>query len=215
MDPKETFLKRVNSSIEGSLDMIKRFRERKTVFQDTFTMWKAQSLAMLDELLGPGHVYTAAFRGHTQYYLEPDAGALVDGLGVLRAVKADLEAGYLLKLRAVVSAEIFVDLLEQACHLLEQGYKDPAASLCGAVLENGLREAALNSHVSLKKKEDLGSLNQKCAQAGIYNTLVQKKIQVWNHVRNNADHGRFNEYSPDDVGQMLSGVKELLSAVLK
>ena len=97
-----------------------------------------------------------------------------------------------------------------ADHLLECGYKDPAASLCGAVLEDGLRQIASNAGVNLKSKENLSSLNHRCADAGIYNRLTQKKIQVWGDVRNNADHGKFNEYTEQDVQEMLKGVRQFL-----
>lgn len=40
----------------------------------------------------------------------------------------------------IIAAEIFSDFLEMAEHLLEQGYKDPAAVMIGSVVEENLRK---------------------------------------------------------------------------
>ena len=100
-------------------------------------------------------------------------------------------------------------------HLLESDYKDPAASLCGAVLEDGLRKIAMKKGIKIKSNNDLNSLNDKCANGGVYNRLIQKKIKVWIEIRNKADHGQFNEYSEKDVQEMLKGVRDFLAAYLK
>lgn len=117
-------------------------------------------------------------------------------------------------MQALVSAEIFTDFVEMTEHLLEQGYKDPAASLVGAVLEDGLRKISAKNAVTVKAKEDISSLNKKLADAQVYNRLRQKKLQVWNDVRNNADHGKFSEYSKDDVKEMIKGVSDFLAQYL-
>ena len=100
-------------------------------------------------------------------------------------------------------------------YLLENGYKNPAASLCGAVLEDGLRKIAIKEGIKVKSSDDLNSLNDKCANGEVYNRLMQKKIKVWIDIRNKADHGQFNEYSEKDVNEMLKGVMDFLSVYLK
>jgi hypothetical protein len=55
------------------------------------------------------------------------------GLAILEAAKEELGYGPLSKIESLVSAEIFTDFLDMAQHLLEAGYKDPSASLIGAV----------------------------------------------------------------------------------
>ena len=92
--------------------------------------------------------------------------------------------------------------------------KDPAASLTGAVLEDGLRKIAVANSVDVKSTDDLSALNHKLAQAKIYNRLTQRKIEVWNAVRNNADHGNFNEYKAADVKDMLGGTTLFLEEYL-
>jgi hypothetical protein len=183
-----------------------------TLDDASFSEWQTQSLAFLMNLLGEHHVYVESFREKVAGgYL----GSVEAGKGILMAVREDVALGYLARVKALVAAELFSDFVEMGEHLLDAGYKDPAASLAGAVLENGLQQIATEQGIKLKAREDLSSLNSKCAQAGVYNRLTQKKIQVWTGVRNHADHGEFDEYSASDVGEMLAGVTDFLSTHLQ
>ena len=176
-----------------------------------FSEWMAQSLSFLTNLLGSEHVYVESFRKNVTNARRPSPDNVLAGQGILRAVKEDLEGGYLTEVRTLVSAEVFTDFLEMARHLHENGYKDPAASLAGAVLEDGLRRIAVAKGLTVRDREDLGSLNQKIANVNAYNRLVQKKIKVWTDVRNSADHGKFDEYSSEDVLDMIRGVETFLA----
>ncbi len=174
---------------------------------DPFYQWKAGSLSFLKNVFGEDSTHFQGFHEFCKYASYPSA---LQGQSILKAAKEDLEGGYLNKLETLVSADIFTDLLEMAEYLVEQGYKDPAASLIGAVLENGLKQIARNHDLKVKNREDIGALNSKLAGAQIYNRLMQKQIQVWNDIRNNADHGNFSEYSLDRVKEMLNGVRDFL-----
>jgi len=133
------------------------------------------------------------------------------GIGILKALKEDLELGYLTRVRDLVNAEIFTDFIEMAQHLLDNNYKDSAASLVGAVLENGLRQIVQKQSVNIKSSDDIGSLNTKLADKEVYNRLVQKQIQAWKAIRDSADHGKFSEYKPEDVKSMIEGVQRFLT----
>jgi hypothetical protein len=176
-----------------------------------FSEWQTQSLSLLTNLLGTDHVYCNNFVNTVK---RGQRWSVETGKGILRAVREDLSLGYFTKVRTLVTAEVFSDFLDMAQHLLDCGYKDPSASLIGAVLESGLRQIAQNKQVKLKSKENLASLNMKCADSNVYNRLVQKKIQVWIDIRDHADHGNFAEYSESDVSQMMSGVRDFLSSHL-
>jgi len=183
-----------------------------TLESQAFTEWQTQSLTYLINLLGPDHTYVDHFRKQvTQGF----TGNVKSGKGILQALQEDIEAGYLKRIETLVSADIFDDFLEMAQYLLSQGYKDPTASLIGAVLENGLRRICSAHSITLSVKEDISSLNKKLADAEVYNRLTQRKVQVWNDIRNNADHGKFNEYEMDDVNEMLKGVRNFLEQYLQ
>lgn len=55
--------------------------------------------------------------------------------GILSALRTDYAAGRSHSIQELIHADVFGDFLEMADHLLEEGYKDPAAVLAGGVLE--------------------------------------------------------------------------------
>jgi hypothetical protein len=139
------------------------------------------------------------------------------GLAILRAVKEDLEFGALGRLEELVSTAIYSDFLGMAETLLAQQQTelvDIAAFLAGAVLENGLRRIATNRTIKQKESDDISALNQKLADGGVYNNLWRKKIDTWNAIRGNADHGRFGRNAPADVQNMIAGVRDFLADFL-
>lgn len=182
-----------------------------TLASGIFAEWRTQVENFLTNLLGSDHVYVRNFQEKVQ---DGYPGHVQIGQGILRAVREDVLGGYLVNVKTLISAEVFTDFLQMAEHLLECGYKDPAASLCGAVLEDGLRRIAAKASVKVRSREDLTSLNHKCADAGVYSRLVQRKIQVWTDVRNSADHGEFHNYAEQDVQDMLKGVAQFLADFL-
>jgi uncharacterized protein YfeS len=133
----------------------------------------------------------------------------------LRAVREDVKDGYLIEVRTLISAEVFTDFLEMAEHLHENGYIHAAASLTGAVLENGMRNIASANNIVVRSADDLGALNQKLVQANIYNRLKQQQLQPLIRIRNHADHGEFEEYSADDVTRMIRDVGSFLADYLR
>jgi hypothetical protein len=126
-------------------------------------------------------------------------GAIVD------ALRDDIEHGYLRRHSELIAGEIFTDFLDMAKSLVDNGYHVPAASLTGAVLEDGLRRLARSNGLPVRPRDDISSLNNRLAQRGIYSNLVRQKIQVWSTIRNHADHGEFSDVLAPDVLDMLAG----------
>jgi hypothetical protein len=137
------------------------------------------------------------------------------GLELLRRLNSDVQNGYLRKINNIISAEVFGDFLEMAQHLLDEGYKDPAASLTGAVLEDGLRRIARNNDITVTERDDLTSLRDKCMGKKVFNNLVRQQITSWTTLRNAADHGKFTEYNAQQVGSMIPDVRSFLADNLK
>lgn len=183
-----------------------------TLNEGAFSEWQTQCLAFLVNLFGEGHVYVEGFRAKVD---KGFPSVVRSGNGILIAVREDVAGGYLSRLKALVAVDVFSDFVEMGEHLLDSGYKDPAASLAGAVLENGLRQIATEQGLKVRPRDDLSALNSKLAQAGVYNRLTQKKLQVWTDVRNHADHGEFDGYTESDVRDMLAGVADFLTMHLK
>ena len=139
--------------------------------------------------------------------------------GILQGLQHDLKAGMLLDFKRLLQAEIFADFLEMAEHLLDGGYKDAAAVLLGAILEDSLRkvaEAAGVATVGLKGKAlTIDPLNVAIAKAGTYGALVQKQITTWANLRNDAAHGNFSKYDAEQTRQMLLFVQKFCADYLQ
>jgi hypothetical protein len=128
-------------------------------------------------------------------------------LGVLKAAKDDYENGYLFETRALIQAEVFDEILEQAEHLFSSGYHEPAAVVAGAVLEDGLRKLCQRRGISLPAKATLDPMNVALAKDGAYSSLVQKRITALADLRNKAAHGKWTDFSKDDVKDMLAQIR--------
>jgi hypothetical protein len=197
-------------------DTVEKSREQSSWAQDyptpdhaLFAGWQTQVLVYLTGLLGADHGYTRGFVEATKevYYTN-----VTKGISVIWSVREDAEGGHLPNVRELVAAEVFTDFLTMAEHLLSNGYYQPAASLAGAVLEDGLRRMAKASEITVKDTDEISGLAQKLADKGTITRLQQKQITPWKDVRNNADHGKWDEFTATDVRTMLNGVRDFLAS---
>lgn len=142
-----------------------------------------------------------------------------DIVGILKAVESDLDSGMLANFRGLAQAEVFADFLEMAEHLLSEGYKDAAAVILGAVLEDSLRKIADASGVALVgsngKKLTIDPLNSALSKVDVYGALVQKQVTSWANLRNDAAHGNFDKYDTTQVKHMLLFVQKFCADYLK
>lgn len=179
----------------------------QTLDTGKFVEWRSAVENLIVNIAGKDSVYHQNFCKNVKSGRNSDVNA---GVGILQSLKEDIELGFLKGVCELVSAEVFSDLLDIADHLLKNGYKDPAASLTGAVLENGLKHLASSHNIRMKSGDDIGVVNAKLADAGVYNRLVQKQIQAWKAIRDSADHGKFNDYTNQDVQAVIEGVARFL-----
>jgi hypothetical protein len=132
------------------------------------------------------------------------------GQGILRAAKDDYENGHLFELRRLVEAEVFDDFFEQSQHLFDSGYYQAAAVVAGCVLEDGLRKLCSARKIAVPTKQKLDSMNADLARAGVFSALVQKRITALADLRNKAAHGKWAEFTRDDVKEMLQAIRRLM-----
>lgn len=139
-------------------------------------------------------------------------------VGVLRAIQHDIKSGLIRNVRGLLQAEIFADFLDMTEHLLQEGYKDAAAVLLGAVMEDSLRKIATAHGVNTVgpngRPLTIDPLNVALAKAGVYNALVQKQITSWANLRNDAAHASFAKYDHETVRQMLMFVQKFCADYL-
>lgn len=131
-----------------------------------------------------------------------------DVLAVFNAARADFEGGYLNSVRNLVQADVFGSELDQATELLAAGYDTAAAVIAGVVLETALRQLCDDRSIAVGK---LDKMNADLAKAGVYNSLVQKRITALAGIRNAAAHGHPGAFKRDDVVDMIRQVENFLA----
>jgi len=138
-----------------------------------------------------------------------------DCLGVLESAYDDFNSGLLEDTKAMITAEVFTDFIEQAEYLLSEGYKMPAAVLMRGVLEDSLRTLCKKAQIVLSEKSKLDRMNTELVKAEIYNKNVQKQVTAWAGIGNSAAHIKIDEFSETDVKNMISGIISFNSTFLK
>ncbi len=134
-------------------------------------------------------------------------------MGIVEALRHDYAADALATVQELIRAEVFGDFLEMAEHLLDLGYKDPAAVLVGGVLEQHLRKLCLGAAIEIDsngKPKKADTMNSELASCNVYGKLDQKSVTSWLDLRNKAAHAEYASYSSEQVQLMLLGVRDFI-----
>lgn len=209
---------RFQQLIDNETELMKTIREGgegsiyspsyKYLDKEQASQWGTSCLHILRRVFGENSDHYVRFNeefpklsSNKNYY------AIKRMLGILKAAKDDYENGYLFDTRVLIQAEVFDEFLEQAEHLFANGYHESAAVVAGAVLEDGLRKLCNRRGVPLPAKATIDPMNVALAKDGAYSSLVQKRITALADLRNKAAHGKWSEFSKEDVKDMLAQVR--------
>ncbi|PUB43908.1 hypothetical protein ACI51W_06355 [Pseudomonas marginalis] len=220
MQPKD-LSRRVAQLIEQSEKVLatKKFNQYGEDHVDAGAMagLRASTLSFISMTYGNSHSYYSEYDSATPRNLESSAKR---SHAILHSIQNELDGGWIFTVKKLIAAEIFYDFLEMAEHLLEQGYKDPAAVMIGSVLEENLRQLCSANNIETELEKDgvlipkkADRLNSDLAKSEVYTKLDQKSITAWLDLRNNAAHGKYNEYTKEQVNFMLNGITEFLARV--
>lgn len=184
-----------------------------------FVKWRTQVVTLLDRVLPPH----SPLRKNLQRYLEYSnySEEANEVLGTLLACKDDFDAGLLDDLEMRVAASISVDYMEQAEALISESRTCdnthiPAAVLAGAMLEKSMRTLCQKQNPPIAdttsggKKKTLNPLIDDLKAANVFNEIYAKQLRAWADIRNAAAHGRFEEFTKEQVGAMIAGINQFL-----
>jgi hypothetical protein len=172
------------------------------------TEWGMRCLNVIRRVFGADSDYYQAFKEQSSGFgCFDNYSYVVQGLSILKAAKDDYEKGYLFDTRTLIQAEVFDDFLDQATHLLENGYYGPAAVVAGAVLEDGLRKLCQQNNAVVPARATIEPMNVALAKTGLYGIVLQQKISALAAIRNKAAHGKWNEFNANDVKQMIDQMR--------
>jgi len=139
---------------------------------------------------------------------------IISYAGILQAIKADYNAGYLQKVEDLIQADVFENFLEMADELLLKKYKDSAAVVAGATLEEHIRKLANNAGIPIldlkQKKRKFDEMSIDLVKAGVFSESQRKIISGWYAVRSEAAHGNYANVINTDVKNMIQGIREFM-----
>jgi hypothetical protein len=143
-------------------------------------------------------------------------GAALRILDVIRAFSEDVEDGFLQKLEASINAGVFTDFLEMADHALAEIHKTAAAVIAGFTLEEHLRKMCQTQGIPLmtggKRRKTATTLNTDLSKAGAYAGKSEaKEVTTWIGWRNDAAHGRHDQYTEKQVALMIEGIRAFVA----
>lgn len=176
--------------------------------------WLARAENLVDNLFGA----TASQTRHLKQLIGKGQDHVRNGhqvqaiTGLLIGALNDLEGGFLASQEFEVVGEVFDSLLEQAKELNRADHKDIAAILGRIVLEDALRRLARVEGVNTTQK--LAKINDDLKEIKRYAQPRWRQIQVWLDIGNAAAHGKFADYSVEDVTSFLDGLGSFLASDL-
>lgn len=137
-------------------------------------------------------------------------GFFYDLKAIFRSAKEDYLGGYLSSVKSLVQAELFDDELEQAKELFDKGYHVASAVIARVILETWIKELCKENNIETENVK-LGKMNEDLGKAGVYNMLLQKQITALAAIGNSAAHGKTNEFTIEQVKNMLMEIRTLLT----
>jgi hypothetical protein len=182
-----------------------------------FAGFRTMALSLISSIFSEDHIY---YKDFSKQVINSQTYNVETGLSILRSVRYEVENGWVTSFKKIVTAEIFSDFLEMSKYLLDEKYKDPAAVMIGSVLEEHLRQLCNNHSIetyiikgtdSIPKKADL--MNTDLTKAKVYGVLEQKSVTMWLDLRNRAAHGKYSEYTIEQVDLMYQGVLDFISRI--
>ena len=173
----------------------------------TYYEMRTSGLNLLARTAGENSIYYRELR---------DMEKLNPGIvtGILTAALTDFREGFMADTRLLVSAEVFSDFLVQAEILLEHDYKDAAAVIVRAVLEDGLRRICISKGITVKDRDGVHQLAEAMTKQNALTAVQFKEVEAKKEVGNKAAHGKFNEYTKADVIAFHEFVQRLLATLI-
>lgn len=138
---------------------------------------------------------------------------LIRLIGLLEAIKHDIENDHLIRAESIIRAETLTDLFEQAEYLLEQGYFLAAGVLARAVIEQHLRKRCDElGCMPSKSKPTLNDFNQALYASKNIDKIAMKNIDSLAAVGNDAAHNN-PSLKQDDVERFVREVPNILQKI--
>lgn len=131
---------------------------------------------------------------------------------ILRSAESRLDS-LLADIKGVLEADLFDDELDAAKDLLKAKHLRSAGIVAGVVLERHLKRLLANHGVTLRKRPQLGNLNEALKAANVYDVPQWRHIQRLTDLRNICGHDDEREPTPEEVQELIEGTEKIVTTV--
>ena len=195
---KESLLRRIEQALNPGKDT-------GNIIQASARM-HAAALSIASALFGP-----------QSSQVEMVAGLMKDGripgpvmvAGALQSFRDDIDAGIVGNIQTQAQGEVYGNLVGMAKDAMDGGFKEVAAVLASASLEDSLKKLAEANGLNIDDKgipEVISALKGARLVTGSQGKLLQGHYQT----RNNAMHASWGKISMEQVGSLIGYVEHLL-----
>lgn len=176
--------------------------------------WEMDCKHLLKVIYGEDseHFYEFVESFHPKLHEKYSQEAIANATAVLTSAKEQVESGLLYKIEDLVAADFFDSVIEQSKELLKKGFKDPAAILGRVVIERTFKSICKKNDIEFSKDNTASILNDNLKKGGVFTQSQWRLIQSYIDIGNNAAHGKFDQYSKEDVNKMLEYIENHLLA---
>jgi hypothetical protein len=129
--------------------------------------------------------------------------------GIFFGASADYRGGYAASIESSISGEVLCDFVAMAKLVLDEGYKDVAAVLASAALEDTLKRYARLNRLEVDDRglhEVIAALKSKGLVSGAQKSL----LDVMPKIRDYAMHANWSKIDDADGGSVLGFVQQFL-----
>jgi hypothetical protein len=133
--------------------------------------------------------------------------------GLLVALREEAAHGLLGKIEYTIVATTFDDFLDHAADFHKGNKVREAGVLASIVLEDALKKIAAKNGLT-PAGMTLEPLIDDLTKAGVFTSVKAKRIKGYASVRNSALHAEWEKFDIRDVGEVISGTRELLESHL-
>ena len=134
--------------------------------------------------------------------------------GILEGLKQDILDNLLVSYEEMIIADIFSDFMDMAEYFIKKKYKIPSAVILGGVLEEHLRKLSVKNGLKIKEGKKFiqaDTLNVNLRKNETYNLTQAKIVTSWLDISNNAAHANYDDFSNEQVKNMLDGMLDFLN----
>lgn len=137
-------------------------------------------------------------------------------LGILNSIENEIKKGLFEGLEDLISGDIFDSVLESAKYLLGRQHKDAAAVYGRVVLEQTLKRLCdkQNPPITYSSHTKISKLNDELKKVRCLSTPEWRRNRFGLDIGNAAAHGKFTNYTSDDVNKFLSDLEGFISKKL-